>query len=921
MDVYGAKIAAHIDDKGVLIEVQSSLWRDIKVDNDIRVNPRELTKIVIEKLRNVLGSAEILDKLEKREKYFPFTCQPRLVVYPWKGAFPVAWSIYGYGVVTYGHNGEQTEILRIEYGHLIVNARTGELILFSPTFKTAETPDTGSGLAVTPLTGTQSTRVLNIVRVGNTSTYRLRDSTHNRDIVTFDVACDSNLDENIEIGNAIANGTLDVSEDTDGDKNWDRLPTSNTAAQRTSGQQPEVDAHYFAALQYEWYNTLASGRNGWDDGNYPNPPVPPQTINILTHCRWPNSTCQENNAYQWSRQVGGLWRYWLAFMDGDNANYSYLAGSRFIFAHEYQHAITEFSFDDGVGNPGLTYGIGTWFGAVHEALSDTFAALSTEEWRPGRNISPTNTIFRNIAYPRDNTAFSSNRFDHFDDRNNSTSNYSRGTILAHSAYLIGKGGVHQRAGRVPELIPVYNLGRENVSGMSFLKAARIWYRALTFYFSTHGNLTGIPASDQNTFRTLRNGCVSAAIDLYGNGSSEHLNTVLAFYAVGLHPTTESYGPDVTFLRWGIAWDISRNYVGLTSPDYASLDLFINNGGVSEWNALINVVDPSTGQPTQFENTIYCRVRNIGDQAANDVTVTFQYTKISTAPTTWLDVVDKDGNQQTLNIGTLSAGQSNFSDSEQNTPPASASIKWCIPPLASGEVVHHFCLRAVVNSSNEVNPHNNQVQSNILYTAYSPPAPAGFNFWVGNPMEKEIPIDLKVDATLPKGWRVQLVDDFKNVWLKPGEKRLIKLMLKANRGADKILEQPLDGDLYGEIYGHICGPFTGSLTETMMEGERLRGHFAGTIPYVGVVVGEFDGRINLKTGAVKGRATVSDPCLKRIERTCIGINAHLRPWRRVNISQWMGKELLGGITVQVQIPWEKGPFGLRLYSTESKVMLG
>jgi hypothetical protein len=31
------------------------------------------------------------------------------------------------------------------------------------------------------------------------------------------------------------------------------------------------------------------------------------------------------------------------------------------------------------------------------------------------------------------------------------------------AYLLGQGGVHQRAGRSPELIPVYGLGRQTVA--------------------------------------------------------------------------------------------------------------------------------------------------------------------------------------------------------------------------------------------------------------------------------------------------------------------------------------------------------------------------------------------------------------------------------------------------------------------------
>ncbi len=611
--------------------------------------------------------------------------------------------------------------------------------------------------------------------------------------------------------------------------------------------------------------------------------------------------------------------FWLAFMDADGTNWDYPAGSRFLFAHEYQHAVTDFSFEDGAHNPGLTYS--GWLGAVHEGLSDTFGVLSSEQWRPGRDISHATPpeIFRNIVYPRDTAAHDPNKLDHFADRNVLTGFYERGTILAHSAYLMGKGGVHQRNARTPALIPVYSLGRATVGGINVPKAARIWYRALSQYFSTHGNLTGIPANDANTFRTIRNGCVSAATDIYGNGSAEHRNTVLAFYAVGLHPAGQSYGADVTFLRWGVSWDLSRNYIGLTSPDYASLDLFINNNGTSEWNALINVQDPSTGQPTQYENNVYCRVRNVGDQDANDVEVEFFYYKISTAPSTWLPVKDKNGTTQKLNIGTLAAGQSNFPDSSQNNPPTSARVKWCIPPLSSGETVHHFCLKAVVTSSNDVNPHNNQVQSNIAYTAYSPPAPAKMAFVAGNPFrEKEIPIQLKIESTLPKGWRAHILEEVKDELLKPGEDRPFTIAVETRPGADERLEMPLDGDVHGQLYGDMSGPITGSLTDTVLEGQTLKGLFSGTIPHIGGIVGTFSGTIDLNTGQVKGRIIGPHPCVKVAERICMALDGCLRPWRRVNISQWEGPNLLGGISVQIQVPWKKGPCAFRLPPTDTEV---
>jgi Zn-dependent metalloprotease len=922
-EVYGAKLAAHFDADGVLVEVQSSLWRDIQVDAEPEIEPGQLRDILLTRIQGVQGFDRIRDTAAvDAESDFPMTDPPRLVVYPWEGEFRPTWITYGYSDLD-ELEGRPVDVPYITYGQIFVDATTGERILFAPTLHSAETADTGSGLAVTPLTGTHTTRALNIVRVDTSSTYRLKDTTHKRDIVTYDTSCSTSYNSGSEIRAAITGGTLPVSADTDGDKNWNRLPTSTASAQRTSGQQPEVDAHFFARQQYEWYDALAGGRDGWDDGNYPNPPVPPQAISVIAHCYPPpswvinwGSTCSDVNAYQSRAKSGGVWTFWLAFMDGDGTTFDYPAGSHFIFAHEYQHAITNFSFEDGAHDPGLAYS--GWLGAVHEGLSDVFGVLSSEQWLPATDISHATPrqAFRNIVYPRDTAAFDPNKLDHFADRNVRTDFYERGTILAHCAYLMGKGGVHQRAARTPMLIPVYGLGRQTVGGKSVLKAARIWYRALTHYFSTHGTLTGIPANDENTFRTLRNACVSAAADRYGNGSAEHRNTILAFYAVGLHP--DEYGADVTFLRWGVSWHLSRSYIGLTSPNYSSLDLFINNGGSSEWNALVNVVDPSSGQPTEYENAVYCRVRNVGDTAAQDVQVEFHYAKAGTATWNWLPVKDKNGNVQKLNIGTLAAGQSNFPDSAQNSPPASASVKWCIPPLAPAETVDHFCLRARVTSTNDVNSHNNEVQSNVAYSAYSPPAPARTAFVAGNPYrEEDIPLELKLEANLPKGWKAYLKGVTHGELLEPGEERLFSVVIEMPSGADKALAPPLDGDVYGEMYGDLGGAFTGSLTDTVLVGHDLKGRFAAQVKGLGAVCGLFEGTIDLGTAEMAGRVVGPHPEEPAVE-LFVDIKGCLRPWRRVDVSQWHDRELVGGVTVQVQVPWEGGPCAYKLPPTDTRV---
>ncbi len=701
-----------------------------------------------------------------------------------------------------------------------------------------------------------------------------------------------------------------------------------------------MDAHFFVGQIYEWYHALAGSRKGWDDGKYFSPPVPiGQAVSVLTHAYDDSAaTSRSVNAHFNKALRMGNWYPYLAFFDGNptlmsgmNARgFDYMSGSKFVVAHEYQHGITEFSFKDSMGNPGLSKW--DWLGAVHEGLSDVFGCLCSENWVPGPEFSNAGLVLRNLAYPRDANSWANmpgpfpnglnnSNLDHFADRSLGGGffrEYDRGTILAHAAYLMAAGGVHQRASRSPVLIPVYSLGKESRGGLDVYKAARIWYRALTYYFSTHGALTGIPADSESAFRTLRNGCVSAAIDLYTANSIEHLTTVLAFYAVGLHPSGMNYGADPTFLRWGNDWKTSRPYIGLNGPDWASLDLFVNNGGLSEWNALVNVDDGGT--PTQYENTVYCRVRNVGDQAANGVVVTFEYAKISSAGVTWLTVADANGDAQTLNVGTLAAGASNFPDSDQNSPPASASVKWYLPPIPLGETVDHYCLKATVTATNDVNAHNNWVQSNIAFAEYTPAAPLRLAFLAGNPGKQEIEVRLQQTHTLPDGWAVKIEGLRRGMRLKPGRSHPLVVVIAAPGGADATLEPPYDGQVIGKITGSLVGTFEGTLTHVNVRENGIEGLLAGTLLDIGSLNGSFRGRLDRSTGELSGTVAAAFQCAGTAmsRSACLRLDGCLRPNRRVDIAQLVDDVPIGGVTVQVQVPMPKGACAMELPPTTTTV---
>lgn len=925
LEVYGAKLAAHVAPGGRLVEVQSSCEREAEPANTVKVTAASLRAPLLERLQQMEGFRELAARMEKRgEKLFPLMQQPRLVLYPWQGKLIHAWATYGYGIRPKEEQ-EDPEKARdaVMFGHMFFDAETGELFLFAPTRKGAETAASGSGLSSIPLGGPFANRSLDVVRVDMTSTYRLKNTTKARNIVTYDANANSSW-VYPDIPSLIDAGTIPVSEDTDGDHNWSRTAASTSNADRTSSQQPEVDEHATCAELQDWYAAIG-GRVGWDDDQYSAPLVPDQTINAVAHTYDGDAgTSRSVNAFFDQELVSGHWVSHLAFFDGDpdgssgGWTYDYLAGSKAVVGHEYQHAITDFSFVDGSGNPGLTYS--DWLAAVHEGLSDVFGGLFSGNWWMANDISPTGQIFRNLAFPRDSAAADSGKFDHWDDRNNKTGSgarYFRGDILAHAAYLMAQGGVHQRSSRTPVLIPVRGLGRETAGGVEVYKAARIWYRAIAHYLSNIGTTTGLPANDESVFRTIRNGCVSAAIDLYGAGSVEHKTTILAWYAVGLQPVATNYGPDTTFLTWGADWWMSRPYVGISSPDWSSNDLFINNGGVSESNAQINVMDGGT--PTQFENNVYFRVRNVGDQQANNVQVQFEYTKITAGGATWLPMTDKDGNIQTLSIGNLAAGASNFPDSDQNSPPATARVKWWIPPLEAGETVDHFCIRARVFSINDVNPHNNEVQSNVAYTAYVPGAHLRLGFFVGNDRREEMPLQLLVTHTLPEGWSIRFLEPLVGVVLKPGETRRLHAELQMPAAQGDHLTAPFDGRIRGKMSGEHAGTFTGTLHRARLTGSHLIGEVGLTADDGTHVTGVFDGRLDLSTAQIRGRVAGT---IQRRQggsgRVGVEIEGCLRPDRLVNIGQVHAATAIGGASFQVQVPLPQGTCFEPLPPTDTQV---
>ncbi len=884
-DVHGGFVVAHVNAAGRLIEIQSSCWRDVVIATDqTPIDEAELRRRVLADFIGSPGAGRLfLDNQPPDLNRVLIRGQPQLVVYPISDTFRLAWQVRGLISKQPGLSGQLAEYLP---GELFFDAHLGSRIAEGVFVSDVDNPDVGSGLSNLPFGGPYTSRNLDIIRVDASNTYRLRDTTHSRDIITYDFA--GAFPDYLALPEQITDGSLTISTDSDGDKNWSQTAADDSAAALTGAQQTEVDAHYHVGRIYEWYDAVAGGggRAGFDDGNYGSAVPSNMPVHVLAHVA-------VNNAqfYNFSNDSGEEISWLLVSDSISDAGHRAWGASPYVMCHEYQHGITAHSVSG--GNPGFSAGFDDWPRAITEGLSDVFGGVYADGWHAGREISPAGTILRNLAFPRDTEASSDPGKDHFTDFEMEDavgfSAYQHGQILPHCAYLMSQGGVHQRAGRSPELIPTHGLGKEEVAGLSVATAARIWYRMMETRFGAIA-----PYTNAEAFERIRTECVASAIDLFGENSHEHRETIQAFYAVGLHPDGETYGADVTFLPWGYRWRFSRPYIGLSSPNWSSLDLFINNGGTSDWNAIAN----AEGSDVVFQNNVYCRVRNVGDQTANNVQVTFEYAAHGTAPVVWQTMVDADGVAQQLNLDSLVAGASNFAMDSQDSPPAEAGATWHIPPIPLDEEVTHFCIRATVTSGNDVHPFNNTVQSNVAYTVMSAMMSRSIPFNVGNPSDEPLPAVLVLEHTLPPGWGVKIREDLDGVVLTPGEERRVHLDLDRPAGPD--FEAPFDGEIRGEMCGEITGAFTGLFTNVQADVPTVVGLVSLRLQ-TGILTGRFVGTIDIACAEIEGTVTGTYQCAGSSRKVCVKIRACLRPHRRIDIRQMQGEQALGGVTFQVQLP--------------------
>ncbi|HZI71541.1 MAG TPA: hypothetical protein VFD60_10325, partial [Nitrososphaeraceae archaeon] len=102
-------------------------------------------------------------------------------------------------------------------------------------------------------------------------------------------------------------------------------------------------------------------------------------------------------------------------------------------------------------------------------------------------------------------------------------------------------------------------------------------------------------------------------------------------------------------------------------------------------------------------------------------------------------------------------------------------------------------------------------------------------------------------------------------------------------------------------------------------DYMRGRFSARLGDIGTLEGSIDGSLNISTGQINGNVTgiyySTIEINAKSKSISFGVEACLRPFRRVNISQTINGEPIGGITIQIQMLIRSGPCTQELPPTD------
>ncbi|MEU2514664.1 M4 family metallopeptidase [Streptomyces syringium] len=287
--------------------------------------------------------------------------------------------------------------------------------------------------------------------------------------------------------------TYDLKQGTSG---TGTLFTNSSDVWGAARQAAAVDAHYGAAVTWDFYKNVLgrSGIKGDGVGAY--------------------SRVHYGNGY-----VNAFWDddcFCMTYGDGEN-NANPLT-SLDVAAHEMTHGVT--SATAGLNYSGESGGLNEATSDIFGAASEFYAKNSTDagDYLIGEkiNINGDGTPLRYMDKPSKDGAskdyWSSNL-------GNSDVHYSSGPAN-HFFYLLSEGSGAKTINGVSYNSPTYN--NSKVTGIGRDKATKIWYKALTTYFTSTTN-----------YKAARAGTLKATADLYGSTSTEYKTVAAAWTAINV----------------------------------------------------------------------------------------------------------------------------------------------------------------------------------------------------------------------------------------------------------------------------------------------------------------------------------------------------------------------------------------------------
>ena len=266
---------------------------------------------------------------------------------------------------------------------------------------------------------------------------------------------------------------------------------SGTTANRESAA---VDAHYGGAVTFDYFK-LVLGRNGI----------------------FGTGAGAPSRVHYGSGYVNAFWDGTkMTYGDGDGVNYGPLV-SLDVAGHEMSHGVTE-------NTANLTYSGES--GGLNEATSDIFGTMvefyannanDPGDYLIGEEFDATHQGLRRM----DNPASDGSSYNCYATGiGNADVHYSSG-LGNHFYYLLAEGSGAKTIGGVAHNSSTCN--GSSVTGIGRDAAQKIWFRALTTYFTSG-----------TTYAQARTGTLNAAKDLYGTGSAQYNAVAAAWSAVSVN---------------------------------------------------------------------------------------------------------------------------------------------------------------------------------------------------------------------------------------------------------------------------------------------------------------------------------------------------------------------------------------------------